>query len=526
MKHVEQKEAETELDRLCRYCAKKKDIVFFLFFLVLAVYGAWVFKDFVTFDAEGFYSLEHGSTWYGHWLARGRWGFYYLKKLLGVTLINPFFSATVFLFCFPFSAVLWCYLLDEWDQGVFASDWGKILFGILYLTHPVWATQFAYRNQMEVISVTLVLMPATMIFFTRWLKHDKICTTGGWIALAGTVFCFAGYQSFVLIYLEALAVYYFCLVQGIPKSEEKEGRREFYRRLIRGAVFSILAYLIYSGLSALIRKIYGYNNLAAAFAKENFLWTIYGFRSSLKSLIHYLLQAFLGDGQVYTCVLGVECLLLFVLLVRYWRQKRSLRGWYTLIVCGLLAVPFVTTLLMAGTAVNRQQLALVFAIAVLGWYELDACRRRMARTWRRSVMQTVLAGVVLTASVAQIQMNTRLLYTDYKVLEQDYRMMEQIYEQALQKGAEEGDTIVFVGVYPNTPDETLVENEVVGFSYFEVTEIDPKKAAQAMQAYGFRVMTPDFPDYDRAAKLAEEMDCWPSGDSIVVEDGLIVVRLS
>ncbi len=521
---MEPEKTESELDRLYRYCVRNKYIVFFFFFLVLAVYGAWVFKDFVTFDAEGFYSLEHGSIWYGHWLARGRWGFYYLKKLLGVTLINPFFSATVFLFCFPFSAALWCYLLEEWGRGALASGWGKILFGILYLTHPIWATQFAYRNQMEVISVTLVLMPVTMIFFTRWLEHGKICSVGGLFALAGTIFCFAGYQSFVLIYLFALAVYFFCLVQNEKEAGEKG--REYYRRLIRAAVFSILAYLIYSGLSALIRKIYGYNNLAAAFAKENFLWATHGFRESLKSLILYLLQAFLGDGQVYTCVLGIECLLLFILWIRYLRKKGNLRGWYTLIVCGMLIVPFVTSLLMAGTAVNRQQLALVFAIAFLGWYELDVCREWMARRWRRSAAQTVLAGIVLAAFLAQGQMNTRLLYTDYKVLEQDYRMMTRIYEQAMRKGAKEGDTIVFVGVYANTPDETIVENEVVGFSYFEVTEIDPAKAAQAMQAYGFRVMTPDFPDYDRAEELAEEMECWPSEESIVVEDGLIVVRLS
>ena len=82
---------------------------------------------------------------------------------------------------------------------------------------------------------------------------------------------------------------------------------------------------------------------------------------------------------MYTCVLGIECLLLFILWIRYLRKKGNLRGWYTLIVCGMLIVPFVTSLLMAGTAVNRQQLALVFAIAFLGWYELDVCREWMAR---------------------------------------------------------------------------------------------------------------------------------------------------
>lgn len=97
---------------------------------------------------------------------------------------------------------------------------------------------------------------------------------------------------------------------------------------------------------------------------------------------------------------------------------------------------------------------------------------------------------------------------------------------ALKKGAHEGDAIVFLGVHSNYADETIIENEVIGFSYFESIPLISMKVVEAMQAYGFNVSKPSVEQTEYAQSLKDSMECYPSDNCVVIENGLIIVRLS
>lgn len=520
-----QRVGETQLDKFIAYCRNNRNVILLLMFMTLAVYGAWAYNDFVTFDAEGFYSKQNGVGWYFQWIGLGRWSFVFLKKLLGVELINPFFSITVFFLCFSLSVILWAYVFSFWNKGEMNGKREKIgllFWGIIYLTHPIWSLQFAYRNQIEVCCILMVILPIALLLLSRWLDEGNIVY--GIISLCITVFVFAGYQSFVVVYLEAVAIYFIYLLEYIQDNGETY-IPEFYKKLVKAALFSIAAYALYKVSCNVACKMSG---APVDFYTEYIqsLWKTESISACISNIAAYLKMSFLGDGRVYTCIYLVEIIVLIGILIYRCFSKKIMRVWYILVMAALVLIPFLLEFITAGNIVSRSQFAFVCSIAFLGMYEISFFLQVFAIKIKKTFRQLVIVALLVCICFSQIEMNTRLLYSDYKVSEEDYRMMEQIYYSALKKGAHEGDAIVFLGAHSNYADETIIENEVIGFSYFESIPLTSMKVVEAMQAYGFNVSKPSVEQTEYAQSLKDSMECYPSDNCVVIENGLIIVRLS
>ena len=517
---------KTQIDKFMEYCKERKLSIAIIYLFVFAVYGAWAFQDFVSFDAEGFYSKETGIIWYTQWLELGRWAFCILKKILGVEVINPFFSITVFLICFPFSSVMWSYLFHLWGgfSSKVSSKYDIVIFGVIFLVHPIWTLQYAYRNQIEVFCIIMVLLPVSMLAFTKWMEEKKVIY--GVISMMGIVFCFSGYQSFIIVYIEAIAIYFLLYIMKVQCSEAIE--KEFFNRLIRVAVYSIVAFVLYQLIFRLVCKFF----LEDALAYDSYLssvtkWKTESTLTCINNIVEFLKMSIAGDGKVYNCLFLIEIIVLCVITIHTFFQKKKLKIWQALVNIGVVLIPFLIVFVSADKyMVSRSQLAVVLAIAFLGKYELNYICDILGKKVSKGCKQAVMIIILLCIVFPQMQMNTRLLYSDYKVLYNDYEMMSRIYNLALYKGANEGDAIVFIGERSNITDETVVEYEVIGFSYFEVTSLDPMKCIEAMQGYGFSVRQPSESEMQYAEGRKDSIPCWPSSDSVVVENGIIIVRLS
>ena len=165
-------EQEYLLSQFIDFFQNSKTYIGILYLLFFAIYGSWAYTYFVSFDAEGQYRLSDANRWYTSWIYLGRWGFYYLKRLLNVELSNPYYSIAVYLICFPLSAVIWSFVLHQWlkiqKQVLF------FVFSIVYLTQPIWALQFAYRNQIEACSIVMCFLPVGMVLFSTWQEKPKL----------------------------------------------------------------------------------------------------------------------------------------------------------------------------------------------------------------------------------------------------------------------------------------------------------------------------------------------------------------
>ena len=193
------------------YCRERTLYIVLLAAVFLAVYGVWTTQDIMTFDAEGFYVEDLVGGWLKGWIGVGRWGFFLLKKVLRVVIINPYFSMAVFLVAFPLSSVVWSFFIFR-AQGNRADTKADVLiFGLVYLTHPIWTYQYVFRNQIEVFSIALVILAFAMVFFAEWMNTGQILPMI--FSFAGVTFVFGCYQGLTLLFGEAVIIYFFLLLE-------------------------------------------------------------------------------------------------------------------------------------------------------------------------------------------------------------------------------------------------------------------------------------------------------------------------
>ena len=504
------------------YCRKRILNIIIIFFCTAAVYCVWLSHNIVTFDAEGLYSLK-GIDWYKQWIAIDRWSLVVLKRLLNVFFINPFFSAAVFLIMFPLSVILWNYCFYNWRNRQESTP-ASIVFSLIYLTHPIWALQFGYRNQMEVITIEMALVPIAMLYMTSGMESGNKFKV--FLAFLLAVFCFGGYQSFIFLFADACAAFLFIRAITLSNGEEKRYLKQFCFILL----FVVAAFLAHLIISKIFQVMFHTAASEAAYLSGQFHWGKLPFSQNLEVIHRYLKQSLFGDAYVFDALYAASGALgLGIALKECIRKKHTFRTAFIILTfAGVLIIPFLLELVTAAEIVIRSQFAFVFSIAFLcGYITVWITEKEIMKNNRYAVPTILTAIFALFILFPQVQRNTRLLYTDVRVMEEDERHFTQIYYTALEKGAHPGDPICFVGGKTYFLDPTFSEYEIIGFSYFEYTAYyDCGKAVEAMRAYGMDVTYPTPEETERAEKLSKEMGIWPSGeDGIRVDNGLIIVRL-
>lgn len=509
----------TVFDDFLAYCNQKNISILFAYILTLILFGMWAYHDIVTFDAEGFYSRSGGEKWYAQWIAIGRWGLVFLKHLLNVVVINPYFSVSMMLLCFPLAAILWGYALYRWS-GQAKSQFIDAVFTAVFLSHPVWALQFSFRNQMEIISFVLVLSGFQMILFGEWMKKRGVVL--GILLLFLTTFLFSCYQAFLFLYLEGVAIWFFFDMQ----KGYKENKKSYWINFVRAIILTITAYALYSIITkVVIHTISPEEAKAGSYLKGMILWNE-GVREGLQRLFHYLKIAFWGDGVVYTVLYGVAAMVfLFYIISIVLSGKIFFPA--VLVYFGIVGLPFLLEIFSAGILASRAQFSFVLALAFMTTIGLEWVLNTALKKLPRLIYQIMIIVVISVIVFPQINLQSRLLYTDVKVMEEDREKMGQIYYQALQQGAAQGDALVFIGGFSNYYSDTEKELEIIGYSYFEYTaQFNSQKAVEAMQAYGYNVTSPTEEQVDQAKEEAGSMGTWPGKDGIRILPGVIIVRLS
>lgn len=505
------------------FIEKNKFYILLLYIFTFAIYCTWLTQNIVTFDAEGFYSYADGSKWYLQWYELGRWAFVKLKEVFGVVAINPFFSVSVFLLLFPISVVLWWYNIQKWigDQK---NQFGMMVFSTIYLSHPIWSLQFAYRNQMEVICIVMVTLPIAVMLLTQELDKGRVVSFNIFLSLLLTVCCFGAYQSFMFMFAEAIILYF---VIHLYNGRENPKSKVFWKKIFIVLIYTGVAYLLFGEIAKFMCKRHGvvYGN---DYLKSQFKWFVNPFKDNIRTIFRYIFNTSWGDGVVYTKILTIEVLILIILFIINCMKKKKFMFMQCLCIIAMLMVPYLLTIVTASEVVHRSQFSFVFLVSFLGAYELEIILSLIAPKRITGFLILCTIGLFSFVVLTQIQMTTRLLYSDYVVMNLDEIQMREIYYEALKKGAHEGDAIVLIGGKANQVYDTITEYELVGYSYFEHTAFyGNDKLIEAMRAYGMNVIKPTEEQIQYACEVVDEMDCWPSGeDSIRIEEGLIIVCLS
>lgn len=523
------------------FCKRNVLWIVFCYVLTFAVYGMCFFHNVVTFDAEGLYTRADALIWYRQWVELGRWALFGMKKILGLFIINPFLSVTICLLLFPFSVLLWGFTLGRWASagngnrsevsiGHYLQTERLFLFvfGAFYLIQPVWALQFGYRNQMEVISIAMVVMPLAMN------SLDDFMQRGGIVPFIVTIllvtFCFGCYQSFMFVYAAAACIWLFLYLSSYQKK-----LKFFWKKVGWIVVITAISFGLNSVISEIAKRYY-HIKANGQYLTNQFVWGKRTASENVGVILNYMKGSFFGDKTTgtawFTAGLLVCAIWCIVRIVR--REKGSVLQLLLLVLLSL--VPFTLEIVTAASVVKRSQFAYVLVLAFICAFAFSAVKNSIlknAMNWKWSGYFFAAVGLILFALlVPAMNRTTRLMYTQVRTLDTDYSEFQAIYYQALQKGAHEGDAICFVGGKGNWTDESMMEYEQMGFSYMETISLTSEgdnsaKAAAAMAAMGLNVTKPNKDQQAAAEQMAKSMDCWPSGaNCIQIGDRFFVVKLA
>ena len=487
------------------YCRERTPSVILLAVVTLAVWGVWSTHDIMTFDAEGFYLGDGIDGWLKGWIGVGRW-------------------MTIFLVAFPFSAVVWSFFICR-AQGNRKNIKADILiFGLIYLTHPIWIYQYIFRNQIEVFSIALLILAFAMVFFAEWMNTGQILPLI--FSFAGVTFVFGCYQGLTLLFGEAVIVYFFLLLPSI--GEREKGMRVFWIRLIRGFIFAVAAYALASVFTLISRKITKTGN-ANKYMTQGIRWGKDSVAECLRDIFVFVKEAVLGNRSIFTPIFAVLILLLILWMIR--QVIKHGKTYILMFPIALFMVLFCFILdFMAGTQViMRTQFLIAFCIAFLA--DFLFIRIYGAFRERSALLAAVGLGLAICiAVVPAVQQTDRCLYAFTKTMESDEETMKAIYHEALKQGAVPGMPIYIFGAkeHQGTEAENLIRSE--GFERFALPYLSligspyETKAVSAMRALGCPVDYPDKEFRDTAKVIASDLPTWPREGSVYVGDGVIIVH--
>ena len=495
-------------------------LVICTYLFVVILYGAWAFTDIVTFDAEGFYSQANGPKWYTQWLRLGRWGFVLLKKILGVTYINPFFSISVFLIFFPLSVLLWNYILVEWSGK--NSKLASALFIGIYVTHPVWTLQFAYRNQIEVATITMVILPIGVLYFAKWIESKKLL----YMFLAYFIITFSSgcYLPFLILYMQAALLFFFFYLEKAIRNDIPV--LDYWKDVLKAFVFSIIVFASWLLISHIIVSANGLT-FATEFYGEKVLWSTRPFSENVREVFDTFVSTLIGN-KIYTAIYGIVSLFFIAWNILQMVIKKSYSFTRIILIILIEICPIMMHIASAGDVVDRTAFAYSLCIAALAWFDLIIIRDEFVKKRKTNIYAVLSLILAVFLIIPQMQRSTRLLWTDVRIMERDILKMNAIYYKAIDLGAKEGDAIFFWGIKWDMNDEANLKHEVVGISYFEIPqEWYNQKTIDAFQAYGYPLVAASQEQVEIAEeKYVKDMPCWPENGSIKVVDGLIIVKLS
>ena len=509
---------------LYEYCRERTPYIILLAVVTLAVWGVWISHDILTFDAEGFYLGDQVNGWLKGWIGVGRWGFVLLKRVLRVRVINPYFSMAVFLVAFPFSAVVWSFFICRAQGNRKNSKVDILIFGLIYLTHPIWIYQYIFRNQIEVFSIALLILAFAMVFFAEWMNTGQILPMI--FSFAGVTFVFGCYQGLTLLFGEAVIVYFFLLLASV--GERGKSMRVFWTRLIRGFIFAAAAYALASVLTVISRKITKTGN-ANNYMTQGIRWGKDSVAECLRDIFAFVKEAVLGNRSIFTPIFAVLILLLILWMIRQVMKRGRTYILMFPIAFAMILFCFILDFLAGAQVIMRTQFLIAFCIAFLA----DFLFIRIYGAFRERSALLTAAGLGLALVICVVpaaQQTDRCLYAITKTMESDEETMKAIYHEALKQGAVPGMPIYIFGTkeHQGTDAEKIISSE--GFERFALPYLAligspyETKAVSAMRALGFPVDYPDKEFKDTAKAIAADLPTWPRDGSVYVGDGVIIVH--
>ncbi len=548
------------------YLFRNRYVILIMGIFVFLVHGSKLFSLNNGIDTEQIIFL--GNEFYESWLGIGRQGLIFLKWLLGLEVYNPFF-APVLLMIFSVTAFIAYTFLLEYAGGEcgFPIHKGRfrglaLVFGMIVVSHPVWAEQFYFTLQAAEIMLSVTLLAVSLLAAHRWGQR------GGFLWFAAAVLpatlVFGTYQAMMPLYIFTGAALSFLRSAGkwaekadreeMPENKGVKDKKETPEKekitgkngrstngdviyVFRLAVVFLTGFAVNQVITALFFSKTGYVSDQVQWGNGNFK---YGF---MQILMH-IKDVLTGDGIFYigTFAWIALCLLFALLIVFRGRKEKLQKIWLLFLSAAVCAGPFYLTAVMGKVPVARAQLVLPFCMGFMAYMSgalLDGSKAfaggRIKRRTAGLAITAVLISVCALSVWKEAEITSRLYYTDSERYEEDLRLADTISRDIAEFTGEYdfSGTVIFVGKREAAGNNSTVEGDVIGHSIFAWdTDVEPAYYYSSLRILGFMHcmgMRYDRLTADQAVKAAEaasDMSCYPKEGSIAWMEDTVVVKLS
>ncbi len=508
------------------FMTEHKKTMWFTAFLILAVWGQMVFRTGIGVDTE--IMIAFPETMLKSWCGIGRWGLVITKRLFGLSRFSQPVAAVAMM------AALWLlcgavgFAADQWSGGDRRYRFFYPVFSALYVTAPCLAEQYYFQLQAFEVTWGVLMVVAAVYAAGRYIYWKE---GPGWILLSVVCGAWAlgSYQVMASVFI-ALSAFSFLLAYQRGAEGRGEGKRGkwFLRGLMFVAVFGLIL-AVYLAVSGLVRD---WTGEESAYIGDMVMWKKEGIRMCLYHIKMDMRNIYLGK-QIFYSALGLPILILGTCLFLYRGFKSNEKERILYVMAGGFFVfsPTCMTILTGYYQGVRVQMVYPFVLAVTAaaLTTLGAERRKERLG---SAAALVLSGVVAWNQWVIVE---RLLDTAYMASVQDMKKCEDIYSQARLLALEQGRDIremslVFVGTQEMETNGSTLKGDVIGHSIFQwdadsIVGVS-ERVGNLMHAMGLSHQKASQGQYAEAREKAREMPSWPLEGSIVVEEEVIIIKLS
>jgi hypothetical protein len=444
----------------------------------------------------------------GGFREQGRPAITLFKIALGRTLPLPFLGPALSLAILYAVGVTWAFLFTR-ASGRRPSRVGLLLFMLVFTTLPVHAYYLMWNVVAVEFSIGLLL--ASVSAWLAWLWGVE-----GWgkaAAVAAVLLAtIAGltYQSLTFVTLVGVLIGQLVrIVAGDTVASPSRGLRVSLRLVMPGVAALVASAVI--SIALIPPGSYWASFLRWGTAPLDIIVT-----DLARGILAYVEGNGFVGGWVLLPTLGAWLFAFCLLAIRAIRGG----GWYgPVLLLAVVILPFANSL-GVGTMLPNRALQALPLVAASAWFIVA-----MQVNPRRQVAP-VLVAIGFALWVWQAGVTTRLYHVEIATHEVDRSVAAAVTERLARVGWDGREIpLVSVGTRPPSAVEELANHESFGLSFFN--ELDNGRRAPAyLIALGHAVRYPTRAERTMGVEYSAVMPVWPANGSVVLTDGIAIVKFS
>ena len=521
---------ENKIKSIRKFC---DDHIILIITISLFTAFCYIFSAITTnigIDTEQYILEQYGKDWVLQGL--GRFGCYYTTMFLNMKHYNPYANAFFCIAILILAVLLWIY--NFYKIGGNGKKYYYVLFAIILVSNPLWATQFYFKLQQGAISVGLFLQAVSFeLFFDVLLdyrKNERIINICEVVISIGCAFWALGtYQAFVNLHLVEAAACLMLLFERMLDEEknEKKVHSLFWKRVLFVVIHFFLSFGLYEGIC----KVRGWGT-------SNYLqlkWGILPIQEIIYSLNHDFMKLLLGQEEYAGWIVAVSIGGALVLLTKKFLEKIHiyLKLDYLLLIIGNIVGMFALNIVIGEVPAERARLAVTFTTAFLGMYIFSRCIDVFEKNVKKVV--AVSMGIIISISIiSQVDKLETLFYTDDICNKQQFVVGGDIVKEIEELGGNADATVIIVGKWEAPLNKACLKIAPVGNSSFDwdYYEGDPISGTRRSVLYLNATFGKEYnfsiEENDRNSVImkAINMPSYPQKGYVQCDNGKYIVKLS